>query len=374
MAGIYKRLSALIEYGVGTSIAALLWLNYAWRYTLRKGFCTDSTEFGEYAIRYGGVGLLIGLVVTMLWFRSKWYNASKYFLQVMLRYGLAYFFISYALTLLLDVRYPESYASLEYKIADLSSGELVWAFFSYTYGYQSFIGWMQLVGACLLFFRSATPLGMIILGGINLNLLSLGISYRLCHVPEVSIYLVSMLYLFSPYLKNFLNTTLLNRSTKAISFPLFSRFSHGYRASNILKIALVIGIMIYFFNQTTRYNRYYLSNSESPIVGVWKVDSVRYAASGSDDSKLALSQFENIYLDRKRFGSVKAGDSLSTFEYMVDTTFQQLEFWNFHEFRSLDLKGKYSFSGPDTLIYIGNNQKDSIEMKLVLDKSYPKLR
>jgi hypothetical protein len=324
---------------------------------------------------YGGGALSLGLLSGIFLYEKKWLAKTKYIFHILLRYGVAYFFISYALSLLLDIRYPESYASLEYKLSELTPGDFVWAFFSFTYEYQSFIGWFQLIGASLLFFRSSTPIGLIILFGINLNLLFIGTAYGLCYVPEIGIYLFAMSLILLPYLKNIVNVGVLNKSTQKVEFPFFDTSSHAYKAISILKLAVVIGIMIYYFQTTNRYTRYYLSNSDSPIVGVWKVDSIDYKTSDSQlESKLALEKFQNIYLDRKRYGSVKANDSLSVFEYMIDTTFHQLEFWNFHEFRTLDLKGKYSFITPDTMIYKGSNQKDTVEMKLVLDKNYPKLR
>lgn len=354
---------------------SLLWMYYAWTARWNNGFCTDSPEFLLEMIKYGGAAFSIGLISGIFLYERNWLNKSNYVFQILLRYGLAYFFISYALSLLLDIRYPESYASLEYRLSELGPQDFVWAFFSYTYGYQSFIGWIQLIGACLLFFRFTFPLGFIFLLGINMNVFAIEKAYGLCHIPEVSIYLVSLILLFIPYLRNFLSVTVFNHPTNRIDFAFIDPDSHGYKAINILKFTMVVGIMIFYFQQTTRYTRYYLSNSESPIVGVWKVDSIKYNASENQlESKIALEKFQNIYLDRKRYGSVKAGDSLSVFEYMIDTTFHQLEFWNFHEFRSLDLKGKYSLISPDTLIYRGSNQKDSLEMKLVLDKNYPRLR
>ncbi len=137
---------------------------------------------------------------------------------------------------------------------------------------------------------------------------------------------------------------------------------------------LIIGTLSYFYTSYKHIGRYYASNKNSPVVGVWNLEELQ-VISEKDSTINEMSElfsFDALFLDNRRYGAVKVDDSLSTFEYMVDTTYNQLEFWNFHEYRSVDLKGKYKFLDNDTLLYEGTNNRDTVIMKLVMDKKYQK--
>jgi len=71
--------------------------------------------------------------------------------------------------------------------------------------------------------------------------------------------------------------------------------------------------------------------------------------------------FSRLIFEKSIVGNVEVQDSLSQFYYIVDTTYNQLEFYNFQDFRSLDLKGKYEQIDSSTFKYVGRNNKDSLQ-------------
>ena len=137
----------------------------------------------------------------------------------------------------------------------------------------------------------------------------------------------------------------------------------------------MIGSMAFFANQIWRSHTYYKSNADSPIVGVWDIIDVQYTTDtgevSNDTIPIELAEFKSLFLDKSRFGAVKVHeDSLSMFEYIVDSNYNQLEFWNFFDYKNLDLKGKYFLEDPDTLIYSAKNQGDSLRMVLKRNPRY----
>ena len=359
-----KRLMRVLRAAAGMAILGFFYAVY------RKGVgrCSDFTEHYDHLIAFGGIGMIIGILAGIYFYERNKMPHLNYGILVATKYFLAFLLIYFGLNQVLDITFPQSLSVQEKKLVDLDSGQLVYAFFSHTYIYQAVIGGVQLLGCAFLFYRSTVPMGVIILSAILTNVLLIQVNYDLCNKTDAAVYLIGCLYVMVPYFKNMFNSLIANRETQAIQFPILNYSSHGYKALSILKIVFIIGIIIFYYNRTSRYFRYYRSNEASPIVGVWKVDKIIYDS--SEVFPVELNTFESLFLDKFRLGAVKSNDSLSYFEYMVDTTFHQLEFWNFHQFRQLDLKGKYQMKGNDTLIYKGVSNKDSVQMRMVRDAVY----
>ena len=325
----------------------------------------------EAIVNNGGIGFCLGLIIGMSIYHNQKFLHIQYYLNIVLRYTLAYFIISYGLQQALGLTYPDYFSNLELKLIDMAPDQMVRTFFGYSKAYQSFIGWIQLLACVLLFFRQTVPLALIILSGVFLNIIVINFGFNLSNRPNCLLYSAVIVYLFIPFITRFVNFAILNRPVPAINYHLYSNAGHGYKALNILKLVMVSGIIIYFYNPHLRYQNYYNRNAESPVVGVWNIESIKYDTSKMNfPSARLLDSFETLFLEKMRYGKVKAGDTLSRFDYMIDTTYHQLEFWNFLNFKDVDLKGKYQFISPDTMIYIGRNNKEQIQMKLSLDKRY----
>jgi len=148
----------------------------------------------------------------------------------------------------------------------------------------------------------------------------------------------------------------------------FNGYSPFYQSFN--GAILLGGLGMLCFRNTQRVGALVLAaNQSNPIAGVWKVDKIDFLAGDiSETIKQELEDFDKIIIDKDRFGAVEVGDSLSYFEFIVNPKDKQLEFWNFFDYREIDLKGKYEQISPDTLLYIGRNNKDSLQIILTLEK------
>ncbi len=367
-----QRVSSVLHLAMGTGMVSVLYFIYQWG----QGRCTDEPDFAVGLLPIAGFWFCLGILTGILIYGQKWFSTSAYLLNIILRYSLVFLLITYAMSVLLDYSFPDSLMALDRKIADLPPKDLVWAFFGHTYSYQAFIGWIQVLACCTLLFRASAPLGLIILLGVMSNVFMIQWSYGLCQKFETGIYLLVIAYLLIPFLPGLYNTLISNKASQPIRWPVIPGGGHGYKVVFVCKIVFLLGLIILYYNQTRRFHRYYYANSSSPVIGVWNVENIDYQP---DDDTLyqdwkEVLDIQSLFLEKRRFGAVRARDTLTLFEYMIDTTQHRLEFWNFHQFRSFDFKGKYTLITPDTMIYTGTNNKDQIKMILSLDKKYKTIR
>ncbi len=337
-------------------------------------YCTDNGVFYDLMWIYAGAGAIVGAGLLLLAAIMEKEHTLNYLFKILLRYGTAYFMFSYAMSYFLDLWYADSLVMQEIKLVDLKPREKISAFLGHSPEYRQILAFTHFAAGSLLFFRQTQFLGLIVALGITVQT---GVTYNLyeyCTELENGILFGSSVLLFSPYLVKICKLFFSEKPVNPIRHLGWSSNSHGDRSLGILKALLIAGTLIYFYNSYKKTIRYYSANVNSPIVGVWNLEDLK-VISQQDSTITEISElfsFDALYLDTRRYGAVKVDDSLSTFEYMVDTTYNQLEFWNFHEYRSVDLKGKYSFLENDTLLYTGTNNRDTVIMKLVMDKKYQK--
>ncbi len=311
-----------------------------------------------------GFGLFGGSIILARLKKEGNVLTGNYIVTSLLRYYFAYTLVSMVFPKIYTEIFQTSYHSFDKKIIDLEPMEFIRSFYTYNPHYEMFMGWMQLCGALLLCFRRTYLVGTIIL----LPLLTLSVMHS--HFFEIQNLTISAAFLFAGVLillsQGFrLGSFLANGTTlEKYAYPFFNPPNKFYK---ILTLAKIIGIIGY----TTMVSSNYIAhkqtwwNIQSPVVqGVWKIDKLE------TDTK-DIPRFERFFFERGRRGIVTAeNDTISGFQYIIDTSQQQFEFWNFHNYRDLDFKGKYELVGSDTLIYRGRNNKDRLMMQLSRIKKY----
>ncbi len=95
----------------------------------------------------------------------------------LLRYYLAFCFLAYGLSKLLDLQFTWGYKQLDRPIRQLGGMGLVWAFFAYSRPYQICIGCAEILPAALLLTRRTTALGMLLYLPVISNVVLVDICY-----------------------------------------------------------------------------------------------------------------------------------------------------------------------------------------------------
>ncbi|WP_435625350.1 hypothetical protein [Flagellimonas sp.] len=121
---------------------------------------------------------LVGTVVWSLLDRKRTtYQQLYYWLTTIIRYYLAFTLFLFALEKFFKMQFPDlGYYTLTEQVGDMSPMHLAWAFFSYSYGYNIFMGIAE-CAALLLLFRRTTTFGAILTMGALANIVAVNFNY-----------------------------------------------------------------------------------------------------------------------------------------------------------------------------------------------------
>lgn len=344
-----------------------------------KPFNFSTCQPSSFMITTATLGAIAGFVLlggaTFWAARVHQERKARYLLHVGLRYVLAYSMVYFALLFTEGEHWSLNLTLQDSRIADLSPTDYTKVFLGYSKTLPHLIGGGLLLSACLLAFRRTAILGVLTGLAIWGPLLAVDMTFEQCTLPITAGMVGSLILLSLPYTRRISRSMMGYPVKQGIHFPLLSKQNHLYQSLGVLKLCLIAGVMVHASNGIWHFQKYYQHNDNSPIVGVWDVIDIQYESDTGelrrDTIPLEIATFKSLFLDVSRFGAVKGDkDTLSRFEYIVDSTYNQLEFWNFWEYKDLDLKGKYYLQDQDTLIYEGTNRKEAIRMVLKRNPKY----
>ena len=350
------KLNLDLKYTTGFLSAICMSVGTIGLFWMYKGGCTDFQE--NYNILARNIGVVAMVFLSMNFFSNSDEKIEKLSLisWIFSRYYLVYMLVPSAVNKIMNLHYNYSYAAAHERIMDMDPQNLIWTVYSSSDTYEMLIGVAQIIIILMLTFRRTTPIAVLLLLPILINNLAITAIFDSCYILSYTRFVFLtfgiLLYLVPELLE----------WVRAIKFKKLlwlekARLLHARNIINILKIILIVGLMIQQFWKLDRSKYYYKINHDHPIVGIWDVESVNASTKDFPD-------FNKLIFEETRVGNVEVQDSLSQFYYVVDTIYNQLEFYGFHEFRSLDLKGKYEMLDSTTLKYVGRNNKDSLQFVL----------
>ncbi len=322
-------------------------------------FWTITDDCSDIQANYNLIARNIGIVALLYFTMNLLTNSDEKIEKLSLiswitsRYYMIYLLVPTAVNKIMNLHYNYSYIQANERIMDLDPKSLVWTVYSSSDTYEMLIGIGQIIIILMLTFRRTTPIAVLLLFPILINNLAIaGIfdsCYKLSYARSVFLTFGILLYLV-PELLDWVRSI----NYKKLLWFEKGRLLHARNVINMLKIILIVGLMIQQFWKLDRSRNYYRMSKDHPIVGIWSVESVN--ASTED-----FPNFNRLIFEKSIVGNVEVKDSLSQFYYIVDTTYNQLEFYNFQDFRSLDLKGRYQMIDSTTVKYVGRNNRDSLQ-------------
>ncbi|MEE9440228.1 MAG: hypothetical protein V3V14_14575 [Saprospiraceae bacterium] len=318
---------------------------------------------------YGTGGFGIGIISAVV---SHYYNHHKflqYFTEFSLRFFLIIATIKVAMIKYFEFFYRSSIGLKETKIGAISKAKFANLFLE-NESFQTLLGAITILGLGFLVFQNTKRLGHIILGGLFLGMVSIHNSFSSCYLMRSTIYLSVIGYFIindlPSYFSFFSNSNIIANQN---NYHPIKQYAHLYKSINILKGFFFIGIFFFYYNYIQ--DNLQKKIKDSPIAGVWQIDKVKYLASDVIESKkIKTKDFDTIIFEKGNWGALKISDTLSYFKYIINPEYNQLEFWNFTDFRAIDLKGKYYHIGKDSMIYKGINNQDSLIISFKLQKDY----
>lgn len=342
-----------LRYAAGLTSAACLAIgSIGFFWTFKDGCCDIQSNFNLVARNIVVISLLF-LSVNFL--RNSWEKLEKLGLisWILCRYLLIFLLVPGAVNKVLNLHYNFSYAAANGRIMDLDPQALMWQAYSSSDTYEMMIGIGQIIIILLLTFRRTTPVAVLLILPIIINNFAFAYIFDSCTLLSYSrsIFLsMGIIAYLAPDLYYWVKSI---EFKKLLGFEK-KRLLHAREVINITKIILIIGLMTQQFWKMDRSRKYYQMSKHHPIVGIWEVESIN--ATTTDFPK-----FSRLIFEKSVFGNVEVEDSLSSFYYVVDTSYRQMEFYNFQDFRSLDIKGKYEIIDSTTVKYVGRNNKEFLE-------------
>ena len=351
---------------------SLRWLTACMLLSLMAAQLVIQQDYSRYVYTdllsyYLGLGFIAGIVMSTVSDRLHDKKQWFYIVGMAIRYYAGFYMITSGYAKIDDTFFDVSLTTYNQVMIDASGRDFVWTFFGYTYGYQAIIGMIEIIGSAFLFFRNTKLLGSLLLAFILSNALLINYYYNLDRGIWTGSLLAISSYPIIESIPRLFKFFIQNKSVDKISFP----FLHNpklYNALGILKVIVILGPIVMYLWRMENIEKWTRHNYDHPAVGAWIIDEVRHST--PIDSTHILPKFKRLLLNKGRRGELITNDTTSGFEYIVDTTYDQFEMYNFYEFRDMDVKGKYIIQSPDTLLFQGRNQKDSLEFLMIRDKRF----
>jgi len=322
---------------------------------------------------FGSIGLILGWSIALVARYLEYQQHLKYGLELILRFLVVYVVFTTALLKAEGHFYNYSLLNGETKLSNLEANTFANAFYGFSPIFQAYIGYIIIGGLALICFKQTQRIGNILLAVIMANAVVLNYSFDSCFILKNSIYLSVIGYFIFTDLPAYYSFFARQPIRLEPEYHPLHSHTHLIQSSVLLKIILLVGFYFYNHQDIEEVKNYRARNVNSPITGVWKVTDVQFLAEDlPEEKKKDIMSFKSIILDVGRYGAVEIEDSLSFFEYIIDPRYNQLEFWNFQDFWEMNIKGKYYQVTKDSMIYIGRNQKDSLQISLKLDSAHPK--
>jgi hypothetical protein len=153
--------------------------------------------------------IVTAIAATVLWSvvdkQRKSYTKADFWLRHFLTYVLAIFIFSYGIDKLIPVQMPlPGTDDLYTRAGNLQPSYLFWILIGSHTFYQSFTGLVEIIGVLLLVFTRTHVTGLMVLTITLLNVLMLNISFDIGVTYFVTVILLAILYLLSPYLDSIL--------------------------------------------------------------------------------------------------------------------------------------------------------------------------
>jgi hypothetical protein len=331
---------------------------------------------------YDYITLLIIAVLsvtgTIIWSAAdsgrKSYNKLLYWLSVMVRFYLALIMLSYGLVKVFKLQFPYPDVNrLKETFGEASPMGLAWTFLGYSKGYNYFIGFAELSGSLLLFFRRTTALGAVITMSVAANIMAVNYCFDV-PVKLLSTMLVVMsAFLIAGDLRRFVNFFILNRTVYPVDL---SEHKFKIRWQNVTLVTLKYLFIAYmiFSNVTEVYSAFKTYNkSNAAFYGEYTVQSEGSVNNSSEVIPNDTRYWKKLIITPETFIIEFVNGMTSTYSCNADQSAKQLTLsegnavkpsytlsYNQPQDNMLILKGKFINSAIDLRLLKTNFQNSEL--------------
>ncbi|MFY0684300.1 MAG: hypothetical protein JXR20_07100 [Balneola sp.] len=331
----------------------------------------QSTGSGDQTYNYVLIGfnLFLVLIIVPIWsYFDRRRNSYSTLLQWFLLFIRSVLFVAmflYGSVKLIKGQFPDpSLYRLLQPIGELSPMGLAWTFMGYSFIYNIFIGFAEVLGALLLMFRKTVTLGSLVIIGVMSNVAIMNFTYDI-PVKLFSLHLLLMAtILLSADLNRLIKFFIRNKATESVDYYVFFKNLTLRKLGSALRGFVVFVVLFATTIQIfVQFNAHDQLKEKSEFYGIWEVE--KFESNGAVLPPLTTDYYrwEYFIVDSKRIAIVKTmtGNIKSlNFDLVPD----QNKITFSYNIKSTSYPFTYAFTNSSSLMMNGVLQGDTLTIQL----------
>ena len=225
------------------------------------------------------ISVSIALICCLAWgifdYKRLNYHALIYWLKVLIRYYLAIILILYGYSKIFQLQFlPPDIVRLSGTYGDSSPMGLAWTFLGYSTPFVYFMGFLEIMGGVLLFFRQTTLLGACIATAVLINVVMINFCFDVPVKLFSSHLLIAAIFLLACNCQRLLNFFIFNKAIgQADLGPIYKKSFWRYlrfTLKSLIIFGAIVGIGYKCFQRMNESKVYFAS---SPLNGNYDVET-----------------------------------------------------------------------------------------------------
>lgn len=286
--------------------------------------------------------IITALLVSAIWIgidkylKSNYEKTLKIVAQTVLRYHIALIMIGYGISKIFSIQFGSmDIDKMELTVGEQSPMGFMWSFMSFSKTVTFFSGWIEFIGAFLLFFRKTVFLGALLLIGVLTGVVIMDIGYDV----SVTLYAIQLfllvLVLLSSQFKRLFSFVVLNKTVAAETYePLFKDTKYN-KVALAIKTILILVFTVLSVNQFSEYYDLSRNNKNSWFQSKHEVQTFvlnRDTLSNRNlDTVLAKKRWKKIIFNGtsympESFEVTNEDDSAARFTFDIDSVAQRIQY------------------------------------------------
>ncbi|TWR25859.1 DoxX family protein [Mucilaginibacter pallidiroseus] len=177
--------------------------------------------------------LVTSIIITAIWsaldYKRRNYSKLLYWVSVIIRYYLATTMVMYGFAKIFKTQFPfPGTYRLEETYGASSPMGLAWTFFGYSAGYNYFMGFAEVLGGVLLFFRRTATFGALVTLAVSANIMMVNYCFDVPVKILSTTLVVLSLFLLAKDVKRLFNFFVMNRpvAPAIVEAPRYSKWQN----------------------------------------------------------------------------------------------------------------------------------------------------